>query len=305
MNPLVAWRGLFRKSTGWNAEFVDSKRRRQPKVVDKAVIALPDTNRLDTFYSRPGAEGFRVAEAFDGRTGAGTDLFDVDRFVERVGREPLGGEIGCAISHFQVLQDFALTSGRGDDVLIVAEDDALLSTNFEEVLGRVLDRARDLAYVILADPYGEADRGDFFGYSEYSVRLSALATPVGPPWNPWQFRVGRYTGLAFGAGLYAVTRDAAKKYERFVAERGSLSWVADDYSHWATGAGVRVSFLRPNLASWAGGTTLGREDPRQVNEVWASRRYQGGVLTRVRSHIALRTRWDRLVAAIELALDRS
>ena len=91
------------------------------------VIALDDSTRLDAFYSRPGSSRFEVYPAFDGRAGDVPPDFDTAAFRARTGADPLPGEVGCAVSHSRLMREFAGEEGDPDDVMVVAEDDTLLT----------------------------------------------------------------------------------------------------------------------------------------------------------------------------------
>lgn len=175
-------------------------------------------------------------------------------FVRRYGRQPLGGEIGCTLSHAQLLAAFGDGNGADDDLLVVAEDDAVLGDDFEPVL-RNLVRSRSWDCINLANPFDPAGRSPFLSVTRDWASLSWLAKPVGPGARRFAYRAGAYHGMIAGAGLYMVTRQGARLMAAFAAEQGP-SWVADDYDAWHIPAGLEVHMLRPNLAGWSGGSEI-------------------------------------------------
>ncbi|MGJ6980386.1 glycosyltransferase family 25 protein [Aestuariimicrobium soli] len=276
----------------------------RPAVVDRVVIALPDENRLESFRACPGGESFRVFWAVDGRGGRAAERFDTNRFVARVGSPATGGEMGCVLSHLSVVTAFANEVGADTDLMVVAEDDALLGRDFEAVLDRLVRRLRPIGVVVLADPFGAAGRRDFFGASERWAQLSALAVPVGPAHRPLQYRVGRVEGHLMGAGLYLITRRAARRYADWAALQGRPHWVADDYGFWAREARIGVRLVRPNLAGWVGGTQLERPEPGRATEILREHQRSGSLLERLRWRLAPRTRLRRLAASLRAARRR-
>lgn len=193
--------------------------------------------------------------AFDGRTGSGQELVDAQGFRRRYGRSAEGGEVGCLLSHMAVLKEFAGSAGDTDDLLLVAEDDAVFGENFERVLTRIEHRAR-FDFALLAFPHeSEGERGWDAPTRDWA-HMSAIAMPVGPYHRPCSYRIGRYWGGLWGAGLYLVSREGARKLTRR-AEENRPDWVADDFEAWHRSAGLDVQFLRPNLCGWIGDSEIG------------------------------------------------
>lgn len=263
------------------------------RIVARRVISLPDSPRRTAFEGNGAASTFTFFDAFDARRGGGEQLFDVEAYAREEGRAPLGGEIGCAISHYLVMREFAEGSGAADDLMLVAEDDVVFSTHLEPVLHKVasLMRAGDLA--LLADPYGEMDVRDRRKRSERDVQLSLLARPVGGR-HPAHFLFGHYEGEPAGAMLYAVSRRAAALYCAFVAQQGRIQWAADDYRRWALPAGIDVRVLKPNLVSCRGPSEIGVTDDRHTPVLTGPPGRAPGdeedFLQSIKSFIGLRTR---------------
>ena len=263
------------------------------------VIALDDSIRLDTFYSRPGSSRFEVYPAFDGRAGDVPPDFDLARFRTRAGTPPLPGEVGCAVSHSRLIREFAGEEGDTDDVMVVAEDDTLLTDDFPAVLDQVLARAPMLGIALLADSWG-APRGmpqnRRLAIPSISPHLSWVSTRVGGA-DRRSHRLAHYTGNAWGTRLYLITRGAARTYANFLCSQGgAVSWVADDYSRWAAPAGIDMKMVDPALAlpaEWgestirAGKSTVKHKN--NANRTWRER---------LRSSIAIRTRSRHFVGEL-------
>ena len=224
------------------------------QVVARYVISLEGSPRREAFFSQPSAQGFKVWNAVDGRTGGGRDRFNVAGFQSRYGREPLGGEIGCALSHVDLLAHFAASPGGPNDLMIVAEDDAVLSPAFEAVVRRIARRA-NFGWANLAQPTEDLREAESQEVDRGGVHVSALARPVGGWPLPWQFRIGAFEGPLWGTSLYMVRRDAASSLATYATTNG-VSWVADGYTAWHQPAGVTVHALVPNLAGWSGGSEI-------------------------------------------------
>lgn len=219
-----------------------------PRVADEVVIALDGSPRLERFYANPHARGFRVHQAFDGRQGGGDDLFDREAFARRYGRSPAGGEVGAAISHMQVLREFAEAPGADDDVIIIAEDDTYPTPDFPGVVRAILDRGDDLGIVVLRDGTGPATARNLWSMSESQHQLSWLSTRITGPATGRRYRVGHIDGFLVGACLYLVSRQAARAYITHVDTAGRMSWFADDYHELAIVSGTDLRAVRPTLA---------------------------------------------------------
>lgn len=234
------------------------------QIVSRRVVSLADSARRDLFLAQPAAAGFEVWEAFDGRTGAGRDQFDAPAYKARTGKDILPGEIGCVLSHLYLLQHFAGQPGEPDDLLLVAEDDAVLSGEAGDVTRRVAHRG-GFGWALLANPFEQAGHSSFWSRNRDRVALSLTAAWVGPVAAPWRYRLGRYAGDLWGTGLYLVTRQSARALVDY-AERVRVSWTADDYVTWHQRAGVDVHMLRPNVAGWRGASDIHPTDRAHLNE---------------------------------------
>lgn len=247
------------------------------------VIALEGSDRLEKFFARPGADLFEVFRAVDGRKGEGVEDFNTPLAQFHYDFELSAAEVAIASSHLRVMREFGNESGDDSDVMVVAEDDALLSEDFEEVVQELVRSVRNLQFVILAHPNAEAGVSHVWGGSETNLSLSALSQVVKAE-SGVRYRCGHFSGILWGAGLYLVTRAAARKYSGVVERIGGLGWFADDWWMFQRFANADVKFLRPNLADWIGDSTF-RDVPPQV-----VRTAPKGVRDRVVVSLALRSR---------------
>lgn len=252
------------------------------KITDRVVISLPGTDRRAALARRPGLRDFEVFDAYDSRDGSGHPFFDEEVFRRRYGRGPFPGEVGVTISHFLVLQRFAHAEGDDEDVIVVAEDDAVPSADLDAVLHRILRHRGPLDLILLGELGTVAARRGkgvmAHGPSSSWVQFSLFSWPVGPRWAPFSFRVGHYTGMAWGAGLYAMSRVAARRFVDLV-DRERADWVADDFIRWAPRAGIDVVAVTPRLATFESGTTLARGDRSHADQDEAGPR--AGVPSRI------------------------
>lgn len=262
-----------------------------PTISKRIVIGLADSSRLAGFFGQEGGGTFDHHIAFDGRTSSGSEHFDRDAFRERTGRNPSGGEVGCAISHFEVLRYFAQQDGSEDDLVLVAEDDARLSPHTESVLSSLEQRGESFDILLLANPFDKLHGWSprFIGYQLFQQSFKAKRIRVSLVRS---FFYGRIYGVPYGTGLYLCSRRAARKYMTFVGD-GRISWVADDYLHWAKASAVDIQTLRPNLAGWYGESTI-----RDTN-AWQSRSLErmtslGDLIDAVRIFAAPRIRMKAL-----------
>lgn len=97
------------------------------------------TERLDLFKSQLDAFGiaFERVAAVDGRhldLATVTEL-DVDRATAYMGRNLVGGELGCYYSHLAAASRFLASDAQYG---LVLEDDALLRCNLKNLLAEVL-----------------------------------------------------------------------------------------------------------------------------------------------------------------------
>ena len=210
-----------------------------PRIVDARVIALQDSARVDGFLAQAGGENFRPFDAVDGRRGEGSEYFDRDGFFTLYGRDPLPGEIGCAVSHFKVLQEFAYSAGRDEDLVLVAEDDARWVEGALDIVSGIADSVIEAGMIVLAN--------------EIQIQLSLFARPVHRD-GLTIYRVGHNWGNAWSMGLYLSSRAAARRYVD-ACEPG-IGWVADHFSLFRRTMGIDVKVLQPSIVSWEGESSI-------------------------------------------------
>lgn len=256
---------------------------RIPGVTKYRVIALPDSDRLTQFFARPGADMFEVFPAVDGRDGMGVEGFNSRRASELYGRETSAPEKAITLSHLGVMREFAQEQGSDDDFLVVAEDDAQLGDDFEEILSRLMETSRGLGIVVLAHPQGIAGSRQAVETNGWKLFVSPLATRLRSS-SGRTYRSGHYSGVLWGAVLYVVRRDAARRYAQMADSTGGPAWLADDWWRISQYAHVDVQVLLPNLAYWTAESTF-----RGVSES-AGRDEAPKLRARVRQSLALRTR---------------
>ncbi|ENP8456996.1 TPA: glycosyltransferase family 25 protein [Photobacterium damselae] len=66
--------------------------------------------------------------------------FNSNVFKLIYGREPKNGEIGCTLSHFEIINEFANDKISHDNYLVILEDDAILESNFRKVIDLIESR---------------------------------------------------------------------------------------------------------------------------------------------------------------------
>ncbi|QNV37347.1 glycosyltransferase family 25 protein [Rothia terrae] len=229
------------------------------KIVSKKVISLSDSSRIETFFLQKDAQDFLIYSAVDGRS----DIKTINKYFDKLGFENLwkykipNSHAACAISHYLIIRDFAQSEGDDSDLLLVAEDDAVFTPRFRDVLGRIEDEKKPIDLLILAEGYGEGEKPKYLG---------PLASEIALSWNSRKwiirgkiFRAGEYWGTVYGAGLYLISRVAAKKYVKFVENQKKVRWPSDWYHYWADKSGIRKEILRPGVAQWKGESSLGHE----------------------------------------------
>lgn len=262
-----------------------------------SVIALPDSKRLAGFWDAKVTLDIERFDAIDSRYNELPGKFDYGEFRMRYGRAPRSAEVGCTLSHLAVLQRFHSGPGEASDLHLVAEDDARFSSNFQRVVTAISNARTSADVVILADPYGEADRFDIGSVSAAQASMSLLSMPIACSLGGPFYRVGRFHGNVGGTGLYLVTRRAAGLINQLASDRpnGLPYWVADDWDLFVKKLDLDVWITRPNLASWEGSSVI-RPD-REVQE--RTRSPDLYLWTKVRSAIALRTRLGHIPRILE------
>uniref|UniRef100_UPI003C79AB42 glycosyltransferase family 25 protein n=1 Tax=Rothia aeria TaxID=172042 RepID=UPI003C79AB42 len=116
----------------------------------KYVLGLEGANRFDSFYSVGApAKDFVRYPAVDNRDNHVTDdEFDVEFFRSRLHRDPSPAEKGCMLSHVKMWRDFIASDA---DWALIAEDDALISSDAEAVVNAIITKYPQVQLVNLSD----------------------------------------------------------------------------------------------------------------------------------------------------------
>ncbi|MGV3246343.1 glycosyltransferase family 25 protein [Rothia sp. 11254D007CT] len=216
------------------------------------VISLADSPRLEGFQKSNWGLEFEVFDAIDTRQGHVPDDFNIDEYRKRTLKDPRPAEVGCAISHYRVIKEFAEQEGEGGDFMLVAEDDARAVAGFSEKLNNILATKGKKDIVVLSEPIF----GSMKNLKYYAMSLMAKNLPGG-------YRMGHYADRLAGAGLYLISRESCIKYVAQVKKAGGVSWVADEYNVSPSATAIELPFhvldvqvVRPGLADWEGETTI-------------------------------------------------
>ena len=261
-------------------------------IVSRYVIGLEEANRFDQFFASPYAKDFKRFWGFDARQGYDSGLFDVITFKNQVGRLPGNGEVGCTWSHLNVYKRFLEDSVNDDDILIVAEDDALIDADVDAMVLKAFKLYPSLGIVNLADGYmWEAHRQN--PYYPYS-RISLLSKFV-----DFKHRVGPYGGELTCTGLYAITRKAAQSILKILESNNDQPyWYADNWALFASEGGIDIYALRPGICNWAGGSTVADYTFVDVAYNWRQND-KASLIKRIRGSLAPRARWSNFKTSLE------
>lgn len=271
------------------------------RIAERLVISLPGSPRQEKFFAQPEARRFTLFPAFDGRTGGGLDRFDPEAFEHRYGHQPKGGEVGAAISHLEAARSFATAEGDKDDLLLVAEDDAVFAPEFDAVVKKLCERT-DFDFILLAHPCEDLSSEWISAVRDW-IPMSLFAQPVGAPGSRWKFRVGPTPGTLAGTGLYLMTREASRKLVAFADASPRLSWVADDYESWHKPAGLRrILVLRPNLCDWLGDSEIGADQPHFAHLRMAQAYREASTLQQLKYRFG-RKAWPRRLRRLVATFD--
>lgn len=261
----------------------------------KVVIALSGSERLGGFRAQRWGEKFELYDAFDGRRGAGADQFEIESFRGRWGAPPTGGQIGCAISHAEVITAFAQGDAKNTDLLLVAEDDVRWSADLLPIMAGIATLPLYADLIALADPFGPP--------------YTTFGTPVprdvnGVSWlaptvhrrGRRRYRVGLTSGPVWGTSLYVITRVAAERFAEYRSRAGKISWLADEYGLWADAAEINVSVMRPRVVEWEGISAIKTPDRSGLHQIESVSDAMKS--PSLRSRIAPRTRLTTLIRSL-------
>lgn len=223
----------------------------------RRVIALKSRNRLDSFFSRSASQGFEVHWGVDGAVEETESRFDMDRARRHYGSDLKPGQVGCSLSHAQLWQEFAQGPGDDREIMVVAEDDALLTDHFMQVVSKVA-MLPDVECVNLSHASAGARTPDARSQTEQQRQISLLSRAIvsKAPRSTKVFRVGPYAGVMWGTGLYLVTRGAARKFAAYLDSTPRIWWLADDFNQFAYLMNIDCRAIKPGLCDWSGDSVI-------------------------------------------------
>lgn len=231
----------------------------------------------------------------NGANGEGKESFNVSGFRNLYGgNSPLPGQIGCAVSHYRLMGQFARANGDPNDWMLVAEDDVLFTPEFSKVLDNLLRLKIEANLLVLAGAGGDGGVRDASSYSERYFQQSFLTQRLGKSWSGDLYTLGTYSGVLWGAGLYMVQRKAAISYVDFVERCGGIHWLADDWNYFSSPSELTLKTVRPPLADFEGTSEIRENDKHKKHY------YQQKSL---RDVIAIRTRFRQVKGRISATLD--
>lgn len=184
--------------------------------VDVTVISLIDSKlrkRIKKEFSDYNVD-FVFYDAIYGKDNR--HLFDEGAARERYNKDLLDGEVGCSLSHFNVLKYFI--SDSKSDWLLVLEDDVLLSNGFEPFLNMssTSQTLSDASVLLLG--HSKTRRSDLW--------LQRIKQPLTKVKNINNVIFGKNPRINYcGTVGYLINKSAAKK----ITQMGQASWVADDW----------------------------------------------------------------------------
>lgn len=276
---------------------------REPIIRARKVISLPGSPRRQNIVPGLQAFGFDVVDAIDGRRlHDPNSFFDVRRFTDRSSVQPRSGEIGCSLSHLSVYLQYLQKEDLGDDEwVIVAEDDTVLSPQFDRDISSILRRCSTLDFVVLATITAPMDV-----YCRDVITRRVRISPVEPPLvrarkTPHVRKVG-FVDLRgsdndrvfiYGTILYAFNGRGVRRFVQVMGDRPY--WAADDWRLFSM-MGLRIGLIRP---------TLGEASLLALSEIRSglnSYEQWGGIPARVREMVAIRTRLKQIPQVISLGI---
>ena len=262
--------------------------------ITKYVLGLDGANRFDSFYSVGApAQGFVRYSAVDNRDNHVTaSEFDAEAFHQRWHRDPRPAEKGCMLSHVKMWKEFVASDA---DWALIAEDDALISSDAQAVVEAIITKYPQVQLVNLSDSFAN-DAGKLNPQVEY-IRLSLLS-----PFVYGKYRMGKPYGSwpLVCTGLYLISRSGAELLLKQFEGKGPGT-VADDfrlYQQW----GVDVRFVQPGLCGWEGSSVILESGKRHLDKV-NSLQHGTGPLDRLRIALAPKKRITNAKNALEATFD--
>lgn len=262
--------------------------------ITKYVLGLDGANRFDSFYSVGApAQGFVRYSAVDNRDNHVTaSEFDAEAFHQRWHRDPRPAEKGCMLSHVKMWKEFVASDA---DWALIAEDDALISSDAQAVVEAIITKYPQVQLVNLSDSFAN-DAGKLNPQVEY-IRLSLLS-----PFVYGKYRMGKPYGSwpLVCTGLYLISRSGAELLLRQF-ESKVPGTVADDYKLYQQW-GVDVRFVQPGLCGWEGSSVILESGKRHLDKV-NSLQHGTGPLDRLRIALAPKKRITNAKNALEATFD--
>ncbi len=158
--------------------------------------------------------------------------FSKKKFFNKYGRRPTSAEIGCVLSHFEVIK-----SSKSRDPLIILEDDALLKVS-SKVFIKILDSINNTdRYEIVIFGFSKCDE-----ISDYQLNISNpfLATKT---FKNLDYSLGeRLVNSTSGALAYYLSPSAKKK----ISLLSNIHHVADDWDYYSK-LGIKIGYIYPSL----------------------------------------------------------
>lgn len=243
---------------------------------------MKNSSRRDTFFSQDYSKNFTIFDAIDGRDSTKTTFFNKESFRKFYNREPLPGEIGCALSHYELLKSYS-ENPESSDYAIIVEDDAKFAPNIEEVISNIIDKYPSLDVVLLGYPSSSYGYINLASWDAQMMRHSVFSKKVGKA-TEGSYRIATYDGQGWGTGAYIISKNSAKKYVSFADRVTNLHWVADHWEYFSKPSGMRMQSIMPPLVGWQGGSEIREQAESNINDqILHSKR-------KIRERIALKNR---------------
>lgn len=284
------------ETTGWDRVFEN------PAVERAVVISLAGSERRERFRAQPGAAGFAFWDAINGRTEDCSQWFDIQASVDRTGIVPPAGFLGCAASHMLVVREFAASEGPDDAVMIVAEDDVLFRPEAAALLEWVIGLRGRYDVGVLSNPWAREERAHLRRMLMATSQLSALSARRRVLGRRYTF--GRFSGPAWSACLYVITRRGARVYAEGLARQGGRQdTAADDWKRFQERWGLDVHILYPGVVDYMGGSLTRPEDSLRQEADASAAAGRARRADTLRTALALRSRAKALQLLLEATRD--
>lgn len=261
------------------------------------VISLPGSDRILGFKKEINKYKFNVFDAFDGRFEKIPEFYSREKYFELMGEYPSPGEIGCAVSHFLVMKEFAEQKGDDDDLILIAEDDARIAERYEWVIDYVAHNVdwRKTKLALLANQIGAGKRNHNSSVQKLAI-LRIRSRIIG--WSrKYPFMLGNVIGHTNCAGLYLVSRGACQEYVSKIKSGEKIFYPADFFhlvfpDHWRS-----IKVVRPGIADFEGESTIGGDSHDWKNFRQGLRTDGMSTIERIRLFLSPKLRIKTFIAA--------